>query len=225
VVYIIEDDINIRELESYALRRSGFETREFDSPAEFFRAVNDVLPSLVLLDLMLPGADGLGVLANLKSDRRTRSLPVIIVSAKTKELDRVKGLDIGADDYITKPFSIAELVSRVRAVLRRTRHYTGEDAVIIFSGLRLDIARREVFVDGEPLTLTYTEFELLLLLSRFPGTVLSRVQILGEVWGGEYDAETRTVDMHVTSLRRKLGLRGRLIITVRGVGYMLKEQE
>jgi len=218
VIYLVEDDGNIREFVLYALNGQGFEAQGFERPSQFFAAMERQRPELVLLDLMLPEEDGLSVLKKLRKAPATRALPVIILSAKDTEYDKVLGLDNGADDYLPKPFGMMELFSRIRAVLRRTQtvqppeEYTAD-------ALTVRPARRQVLVDGEEITLTPKEFEILRLLISHPGLVLSRGQIQDQVWGMEYLGETRTVDVHIRTLRQKLGPCGELIETVRGVGY------
>jgi len=218
VIYLVEDDGNIREFVLYALNGQGFEAQGFERPSQFFAAMERQRPELVLLDLMLPEEDGLSVLKKLRKAPATRALPVIILSAKDTEYDKVLGLDNGADDYLPKPFGMMELFSRIRAVLRRTQtvqppeEYTAD-------ALTVRPARRQVLVDGAEITLTPKEFEILRLLISHPGLVLSRGQIQDQVWGMEYLGETRTVDVHIRTLRQKLGPCGELIETVRGVGY------
>ena len=218
MIYLVEDDGNIREFVLYALNGQGFAAQGFERPSQFFAALERQLPELVLLDLMLPEEDGLSVLKKLRKSPATRALPVIILSAKDTEYDKVLGLDNGADDYLPKPFGMMELFSRIRAVLRRTQtvqqpeEYTA-DALVVRP------ARRQVLVDGAEITLTPKEFEILRLLISHPGLVLSRGQIQDQVWGMEYLGETRTVDVHIRTLRQKLGSCGELIETVRGVGY------
>ena len=218
MIYLVEDDGNIREFVLYALNGQGFEAQGFERPSQFFAAMERQKPELVLLDLMLPEEDGLSVLKKLRKAPATRALPVIILSAKDTEYDKVLGLDNGADDYLPKPFGMMELFSRIRAVLRRTQtvqppeEYTAD-------ALTVRPARRQVLVDGAEITLTPKEFEILRLLISHPGLVLSRGQIQDQVWGMEYLGETRTVDVHIRTLRQKLGPCGELIETVRGVGY------
>ena len=213
-IYIVEDDPEIRELESYALRSSGYATMEFAEGSSFFEALRREKPALVLLDVMLPGQDGLSILKQLRSQADTMSLPVILVTARSTELDTVRGLDLGADDYIAKPFGIMELVSRVRA---RTRHIR-EEADHFVCG---DISRRSVTVGGVPCELTYKEYELLSLLIQNAGRVLTREQIMDRIWGYDYGGSSRTLDMHIKTLRQKLGESGSRIHTVRNVGYRM----
>lgn len=222
LIYLVEDDGNIREFVLYALNGQGMEARGFERPSQFFAAMNEQLPDLVLLDLMLPEQDGLSVLGRLRSAAATRSVPVIILSAKDTEFDRVLGLDSGADDYLPKPFGMLELFSRIRAVLRRTQTAPQSHEI---GRLQVFPAQRRVTVDGREVSLTPKEFEILCLLLNHPGSVLSRSQIQDRVWGMEYLGETRTVDVHIRTLRQKLGPCGEMIETVRGVGYRFSPSE
>lgn len=221
LIYIVEDDVNIREIERYALKNSGFSVKEFDCGKEFFQAVDKKVPSLVILDIMLPDEDGLDILTNLRKSRNTSKVPVIMVTAKTTEIDKVRGLDMGADDYMTKPFGVMELISRVKALLRRTENIA-EDAVLTCANITLDTERHTVKVDDEVCELTFKEFELLKYLMINQGIVLSRDKIMNQVWGFEYEGESRTVDMHIKTLRQKLGNGGAVIKTVRNVGYLIE---
>jgi len=220
MIYIVEDDENIRELESYALRNSGFEVRAFDNGRDFFEACAKELPELVLLDIMLPHEDGLNILQRLRCQERTKDIPIIMVTAKDTELDKVKGLDAGADDYITKPFGVMELISRVKALLRRAKP-PSERRVLRFGDIVIDDEKRLVTVKGEVCELTYKEYELLKFLMINQGIVLPRDKIMEQVWGYDYQGESRTLDMHVKTLRQKLGEAGKSIKTVRNVGYKL----
>lgn len=220
LIYIVEDDVNIREIERYALKNSGFEVQEFECGKELYKAVEKKVPSLILLDIMLPNEDGLDILVELRNTKATRKVPIIMVTAKTTELDKVKGLDQGADDYMTKPFGIMELISRVKALLRRTEKV--EEATVITNGeIVVDTDKRSVKVNGTSCELTFKEFELLKMLLLNRGIVLSRDKIMDQVWGFEYEGESRTVDMHIKTLRQKLGGAGSVIKTVRNVGYMI----
>ena len=222
-IYIVEDDINIREIERYALKNSGYEVEEFEGSASFFKRLEKNIPSLILLDIMLPDEDGLDILKKLRSKPDTRRIPVILISAKSTELDRVRGLEIGADDYITKPFGVMELIARVKALLRRTeeeRKITGREKYIRMGDIFIDDVRRVVFVADEKCELTYKEYELLKLLVINEGIVLTRDIIMEKVWGVEFESESRTVDMHIKTLRQKLGEAGNIIKTVRNVGYV-----
>ena len=222
-VYIVEDDESIRDIVIYALGTAGYESAGFETGAEFFTALDAEIPSLALLDIMLPGEDGLAMLKRLRSETRTKKLPVIMLTAKNSEYDKVKGLDMGADDYIPKPFGVMELISRVNALLRRTASEHGEN--IEYFGVSLDHARRKVFADGELVKLTFKEYELLYCMMLNAGLVLSREKIIETVWGYDFEGESRTVDMHIKTLRQKLGTSGRLIKTVRNVGYKLGNGE
>ena len=219
-IFVVEDDENIREIVIYALNSAGFDACGFENGEEFFTAADAGLPSLILLDIMLPGDDGLTILKRLRSSAKTKKLPIIILTAKVNEYDKVKGLDMGADDYISKPFGVMELISRVNAVLRRS----GDEPNVKmeFSGLTLDHERREVRVGGEPVKLTFKEYELLYYLMLNAGIALSREKIMQSVWGFDFEGESRTVDMHIKTLRKKLGSSGGLISTVRNVGYKLE---
>ena len=221
LIYIVEDDKNIQEIESYALSSAGYDVRCFDDGAGFSAAMKSILPDLILLDIMLPGEDGLSILKRLRSSNETRDLPVIMVTAKSTEIDTVKGLDQGADDYITKPFGVMELMSRVKALLRRVKKDGGED-VLRYKEILLDQERRLCMVDGEGVELTFKEYELLKLFMNNTGIVLTRDSIMASVWGYDFTGESRTVDMHIKTLRRKLGACGSLIVTVRNVGYKLE---
>lgn len=220
-IYIVEDDVNIREIERYALKNSGYEVEEFENGADFFKCLERKAPSLILLDIMLPNEDGLDILARIRANKSTAGIPIIMVTAKTSELDKVKGLDLGADDYITKPFGVMELISRVKALLRRTKHVETESQ-IRYGDILLDNDKHAVFLAGEICELTFKEFELLKYLMINKGIVLSRDKIMDQVWGFEYEGESRTVDMHIKTLRQKLGAIGKCIKTVRNVGYMLE---
>lgn len=220
LIYIVEDDVNIREIERYALKNSGFDVQEFECGRELYKAVEKKVPSLILLDIMLPNEDGLDILTELRSRKTTKKVPIIMVTAKTTELDKVKGLDLGADDYMTKPFGIMELISRVKALLRRTEDVA--EAPILSNGeIVVDTDKRSVTVGGKVCELTYKEFELLKMLLLNRGIVLTRDKIMDQVWGFEYEGESRTVDMHIKTLRQKLGAAGGAIKTVRNVGYMI----
>lgn len=220
-IYIVEDDVNIREIERYALKNSGYDVEEFETGADFFKRLGQAVPSLILLDIMLPNEDGLDILAKLRADKVTAGIPIIMVTAKASELDKVKGLDLGADDYMTKPFGVMELISRVKALLRRTRG-AGEDSRLFHGEIVIDNDKHAVFIGEKPCELTFKEFELLKYLVINKGIVLSRDKLMNQVWGFEYGGESRTVDMHIKTLRRKLGTAGNCIKTVRNVGYMIE---
>lgn len=220
-IYIVEDDKNIREIEMFALKNSGYLVEEFENAKTFFSRITEKVPDLVLLDIMLPDMDGLEIVKKLRSRPDTVRVPIILVTAKTTELDKVKGLDIGADDYLTKPFGVMELISRVKALLRRSRALQ-DDKQLVFGDITLDSERREVNVDGELCELTFKEFELLKLLMVNAGIVLHRDTIMSDVWGTDYEGESRTLDMHIKTLRQKLGEAGNMIKTVRNVGYKME---
>ena len=221
LIYIVEDDKNIQEIESYALKGSGYQVCAFDDGSGLDEALREVIPDLLLLDIMLPGEDGLSILKRLRANAATKALPIIMVTARSTEIDMVKGLDQGADDYITKPFGVMELLSRVKALLRRIKPMS-EETLLQYKNILLDRERRVCTVDGQSLELTYKEYELLRLFLSNIGIVLTRDMIMGAVWDTEYAGETRTVDMHVKTLRKKSGEAGNLIVTVRNVGYKLE---
>lgn len=221
MIYIVEDDENIRQMEGYALKNSGYSICEFGEAKSFFAACSEKLPELVLLDIMLPGEDGFAILKRLRENAQTQKIPVIMVTAKATELDTVKALDSGADDYLVKPFGIMELISRVKAVLRRVQ--TDEITMLTFERIRMDDDRHMVFVEEKPCDLTYKEYELLKFFLQNQKIVLSREKIMDRVWGINFEGESRTVDMHIKTLRQKLGYWGKLIKTVRNVGYKIEE--
>ena len=223
LIYIVEDDVNIREIERYALKNSGFSVKEFDCGKEFFQAVDKKVPSLVILDIMLPDEDGLEILTNLRKSHNTSKVPLIMVTAKTTEIDKVKGLDIGADDYMTKPFGVMELISRVKAMLRRSAKPEEKAKILKFGDIALDREKHAVTVGARPVELTFKEYELLKLLLTNAGIVTTREMILDRIWGTDFEGESRTLDMHMKTLRQKLGEAGAMIKTVRNVGYILKE--
>ena len=220
-IYIVEDDINIREIERYALKNSGYEVEEFEGSASFFKRLEKNIPSLILLDIMLPDEDGLEILRKLRKNPETRKVPIIMVTAKTTEIDKVKGLDSGADDYLTKPFGVMELISRVKALLRRSMNMD-ESKILSLGEISIDNEKHRVSVQGQPCELTYKEFELLKLMLQNVGIVLSRDVIMERVWGVDFEGESRTLDMHIKTLRQKLGESGKRIKTVRNVGYRLE---
>ena len=217
MIFCVEDDDNIRELVIYTLETTGLEARGFADGTAFMAFYT---PELVLLDIMLPGEDGLEILKKLKNSSKTKDIPVIMVTAKGSEYDKVVGLDSGADDYVTKPFGMMELISRIKAVLRRSGKQQDKTKLSV-GGISLDTKKHEVKVDGEQVVLTLKEFELLEKLIRNQGIVLTRDQLLTEIWGYDFDGETRTVDVHIRTLRQKLGEQGSLVKTVRGVGYRI----
>lgn len=220
LIYVVEDDRNISEIESFALKNSGYDVLVYENAADFYRAVREQIPSLVLLDIMLPDESGLDITERLRSNPLTKNVPIILVTAKTTELDKVKGLDIGADDYITKPFGVMELISRVKALLRRSGENMKEKCLKT-GNICLDNERHAVSVDGQLCELTYKEYELLKLLMQRAGIVTTRDEILRHVWGIDFQGESRTLDMHIKTLRQKLGEAGGMIRTVRNVGYYL----
>lgn len=220
MIFCVEDDDNIRELVIYTLETTGLEARGFADGTAFMEVLAFDTPELVLLDIMLPGEDGLEILKKLKNSSKTKDIPVIMVTAKGSEYDKVVGLDSGADDYVTKPFGMMELISRIKAVLRRSGKQQDKTKLSV-GGISLDTKKHEVKVDGEQVVLTLKEFELLEKLMRNQGIVLTRDQLLTEIWGYDFDGETRTVDVHIRTLRQKLGEQGSLVKTVRGVGYRI----
>ena len=221
LIYILEDDKNIQEIERYAIKGNGYDVCAFDDAQAFDRGMQERKPDLLLLDVMLPGEDGLSVLKRIRSNKDTKELPVILVTAKDSEIDTVRGLDLGADDYLTKPFGVMELVSRIKAILRRTRP-SSDDVVLRYKNIYLDQDRRICLVDGKNVELTYKEYELLRLFLSNLGIVLTREVIMETVWGTDFAGESRTIDMHIRTLRKKLGEAGSLVITVRNVGYKLE---
>lgn len=218
LVYLVEDDTNIREMETYALKSAGFSVVAFADSEAFFKTLAERLPDLVLLDIMLPGEDGLDVLKKLREGHSTQAIPIMMVTAKTSETDRVKGLDSGADDYLVKPFGIMELVSRCKALLRRSNRLV---PVLAYETIELDDGRHRVTVEGRDVELTFKEYSLLKFLLENCGSTVTRERLMETVWGFAFTGETRTVDMHIKTLRKKLGNAGALILTVRNVGYQL----
>lgn len=221
LVYIVEDDINIREIEGYSLKNSGYQVEEFECAKRFWERVNQKLPDIILMDVMLPDEDGLAVVKKLRQRSDTRRIPVIMVTAKSSELDRVKGLDIGADDYLVKPFGVMELISRVKALLRRTLNLN-DNKIYTLGNVFVDDEKRKVMVDEQPVDLTFKEYELLKYFMNNVGIVLQREEIMVRIWGTDYEGESRTLDMHIKTLRKKLGESGNRIKTVRNVGYRME---
>ena len=224
-IYILEDDLNIQEIEAYALKNSGYQTEGFDNAREFFKKVSERVPSLLLLDIMLPDADGLDVLRKLRSMPETKKLPIILVTAKTSEIDKVKGLDVGADDYITKPFNILEVKARIKAIMRRTQKEKKQEErsnTLEAGDMRLDCEGRRIFIAGKEINLTAKEFDVLELLVKNPNKVYSRENLLNLVWGYEYPGDVRTVDVHIRRLREKIETtpsNPKYVHTKWGVGY------
>ncbi len=224
MIYCVEDDSAIRDIEVYALRSTGFEAEGLENGEQLFDAIAKRVPELIILDVMLPGEDGLEILKRIRFSALTRSVPVIMATARGEEYDKITGLDSGADDYLVKPFGMMEMVSRVRAVLRRSGGGESAQKLLTLGSLALDPASHTVTVNGQAVTLTLKEFEILRTMMAKPGVVFTRDRLLSEVWGTDYDGETRTVDVHIRTLRQKLGDAGALIGTVRGVGYRMEAQ-
>ena len=224
MIFCVEDDENIRDLIVYTLENTGFKAQGFEDGKCFKAALGHEKPDLVLMDVMLPGEDGVSLLKDLRANSETEAIPVIMVTAKGAEFDKVKALDLGADDYVTKPFGMMELVSRIKAVLRRsgTGNDAGDDEILALGEIAMDTRRHQVTVAGEPVALTLKEYELLKKLLINSEVVLTRDQLLEDVWGYDFDGETRTVDVHIRTLRQKLGQAGDKIETVRGVGYRIR---
>ncbi len=221
LIYIVEDDQNIREIESFALKNSGYSVADFECAKDFYRQTAERVPDCILLDVMLPDEDGLEVVRKLRSIPDTKKVPIMLVTAKTTEIDKVKGLDGGADDYITKPFGVMELISRVKALLRRSMNIE-EEKFLTAGRIFVDGEKRMAYVNDEPCELTYKEYELLKLLIQNQGIVMSRDIIMERIWGINFEGESRTLDVHIKTLRQKLKGAGTLIKTVRNVGYMIE---
>lgn len=221
LIYIVEDDVNIREIESFSLKNSGYQIEDFEYAKNFWRKIHEKVPDLIVLDVMLPDEDGLEIVKKLRQKATTKHVPIIMVTAKTSEMDRVKGLDMGADDYLVKPFGVMELISRVKALLRRSMN-SQENKIVSIGEICLDDEKRSVTVNQQKVELTYKEFELLKMLMHNAGIVLQREDIMVKVWGVDYEGESRTLDMHIKTLRKKLGESGNRIKTVRNVGYRLE---
>ena len=220
LIFIVEDDENIREIETIALKNSNYFVSAFEKAKDFYKKVEEIVPDLVILDVMLPDENGYEIVRKLRKNPSTKNLPIIMVTAKVTEMDMIKGLDEGADDYIKKPFSIMELITRVKALLRRTT--TEEVKLLQLDELVMDHERHMVYVDGQAIELTFKEYELLRLLLNSPGIVMTREVIMRQVWGTEFEGESRTLDMHIKTLRKKLGDAGGRIKTVRNVGYVIE---
>ncbi len=221
LIYIVEDDRNIREIESFSLKNSGYSIAEFECAKDFFKRLADKTPDLILLDIMLSDEDGLSILKKIRNVPETKRIPVIMVTAKTTEIDKVRGLDIGADDYLTKPFGVMELISRVKALLRRSMNM-GEEKFLSTGDIVVDGEKHMVFVAGEACELTFKEYELLKLLLQNKGIVMPRDIIMERIWSMDYEGESRTLDVHIKTLRQKLGDSGTIIKTVRNVGYIIE---
>lgn len=221
-IFLVEDDSEIREMETYALTGVGYSVMAFGEPFAFFKAISMQKPDLIILDIMLPNEDGLSILNKIRKNPVTKSIPVMFVTARTTELDKVKGLDSGADDYLVKPFGIMEFLSRVKALLRRTATQSAEENVVL-GPVEIDVLKHTATIDGYVCDLTYKEFELLRVLVSNPGIVFSRQQLMDKIWGVDFLMETRTVDMHIKTLRQKLKKHGSIIKTVRNVGYKAEE--
>ena len=221
-IWCVEDDASIRDIEIYTLNSTGFEARGFENGEDFFAALAQETPDLVILDVMLPGMDGVSILRKMKDSAATRQLPIIMATARGMEYDKIQSLDLGADDYLVKPFGMMEMVSRVRAVLRRCAPL-GEGSVLRAGNLTVNLDERTVTANGNRVNLTYKEFELLKLFLSHPKMVFTRDQLLSNVWNIDFAGETRTVDVHIQTLRQKLGDCGRMIETVRNVGYRLED--
>lgn len=219
LIYIVEDDESIREIEEFALKNVGHNVVGFENAKSFFKQLEDVIPDLCILDLMLPDESGNDITRKLRQKTETKRIPIIMVTAKTTELDLVKGIEDGADDYIKKPFSVMELISRVKALLRRSA--PDEDKVLVLDNLSVDSSKHEVMIASEKVELTFKEYELLHYLLLNQGIVLSREKIMEEIWGYSYEGESRTLDMHIKTLRQKLGDYGSRIVTIRNVGYKI----
>ena len=223
MIYFVEDDNSIRNLVLYSLTSAGMEAEGFARPGEFWSALDRQIPQVVLLDIMLPEEDGISILKRLRASRKTKRLQVILLTAKGSEFDKVVGLDAGADDYVAKPFGMMELMARVRSALRRAEDAAPSVPILSLGELSVDRGRHLVRVAGEDVALTLKEFQLLCLLLERPGTVFTRDQLLSTVWGYDFDGASRTVDVHVRTLRQKLGAAGNLVQTVRGIGYKIGE--
>ena len=221
MIWCVEDDASIRDIELYTLRSTGFEARGFEDGGEFLAALETERPELVILDVMLPGMDGVELLRRMKAAARLADIPIIMATAKGAEYDKIQSLDLGADDYLVKPFGMMEMVSRVKAVLRRCRPVSPAKQLTA-GGLTVDLIERTVTADGARILLTYKEFELLRLFLSRPGVAFTREQLLSDIWGMDYTGETRTVDMHIKTLRQKLGDYGAMLETVRHIGYRLE---
>ena len=225
MIYLVEDDDNIRELIIYTLNNGGYESKGFSRPSEFWSEMKNSKPQMILLDIMLPEEDGLTILKRLRKDRDTKDIPIMMLTAKGSEYDKVIGLDYGADDYMPKPFGMMEFMARVKALLRRTENRADDEKDIVIDNLTISTTKHQVMVCGREVFLTLKEFELLIFLAKNQGLVFSRDSILSKIWGYSFDGESRTVDVHIRSLRIKLKEAGDLIETVRGVGYKISDKK
>jgi len=221
LIYVVEDDKNIQEIETFALTNVGYQVEGFECAADFYAGLEACIPDLILLDIMLPDEDGLTIVRKLRQQKDTKHVPIIMVTAKSTEIDKVKGLDMGADDYMTKPFGVMELISRVKAMLRRSAGPEDKEKILKLGNVVLDREKHAVYVREEPVELTFKEYELLKLLMVNAGIVTTRQVILDRVWGIDFEGESRTLDMHIKTLRQKLREEGSLIKTVRNVGYVM----
>ena len=222
MICVVEDDLNIREIEIFAIKTCGFTTVEAGSAKEFWEICSNKVPELDLLDMMLPDEDGITILEKIRKKPDLKKVPVILVTAKGAEIDKVKGLDAGADDYIAKPFGVLELISRVKAVMRRV-HGLEEEHIIAQGSIKMNVEKHKVYVDDQEIELTFKEYELLKVLMKNAGNVMTREILMDRVWGKSYEGESRTLDMHIKTLRKKLGASGEYIKTVRNVGYRLEQ--
>lgn len=220
LIYILEDDNSVRELEAYALHGNGFEVKGFEEPKSFYNALNTQKPDLIIIDVMLPGEDGVSITKKLRASSEFKRIPIVMVTAKDSEIDAIKGLDGGADDYITKPFSVMIFISRVKAVLRRV-YESDERRDYTYKTITVDDKKHKVYSNGNEVELTFKEYEILKYLLRNKGIAVTREQLLNKIWGYDSESETRTVDSHILTLRKKLGESGALIETIRHVGYKL----
>lgn len=223
-IYLVEDDENIRELVVYTLTANGYKAVGFDNAEKFWHAMENRVPNLILLDIMLPGEDGLSILTTLRNNENTLAIPIIMLTAKSNEYDKVLGLDLGADDYLTKPFGMMELLSRIKAVTRRIKGKVEPvNEQLAIENIRINLKTFTAYCENEEISLTLKEFELLKYLLQNKNIVITRSQLLEQIWGYNFEGETRTVDVHIGSLRQKLGESGKIIETIRGVGYKIKE--
>ncbi len=221
LIYIVEDDENIREIETFALKNSGYTVVSFESAKNFYKKISEKVPDLVMLDIMLPDEDGLEIIRKLRNMQSTKKVPIIMVTAKGTEIDKVKALDIGCDDYMTKPFGVMELISRVKALIRRSSDISKEEYIHL-GDIFIDDKKRSVYEKNKLCEFTFKEYELLKLLISNVGTVMTREVIMQKVWGTDFEGESRTIDMHIKTIRKKLGESGSRIKTIRNVGYIIE---